>query len=216
MPYINPYVAKSQEHPRIVTDAAALAARRGGWSRELGGLPVWLEVGVGMGRFFRDRAGRELDKAFVGFEIRFKRLYNTASKLDPTRPTGWALAKAMGQDVARYFSPGELAGAFVLFPDPWAKKKQRKHRLVRAPFLRDLAACVRPGGTFVFKTDHQEYFATSLAEEFPQVPEWKLSYETRDLHADPENDARYIHTEFEDMTTQKEGAKICLAEFTRI
>lgn len=215
MPFINPYVAKSQEHPRIVTDAMALGDRRGKWSRELGGLPVWLEVGVGMGRFFRDRASRDLDRAFVGFEIRFKRLYNTASRLDPVRPQGWLLAKAMGEDVARYFAPGELDGAFVLFPDPWAKKKQRKHRLVRAQFLKDLAACVKKGGKFTFKTDHQEYFATSLAEEFSQVPEWKLTYETRDLHADAAKDAEYVHTEFEEMTVHKEKARICLAEFTR-
>lgn len=216
MPFVNPYITKTQEHPRVEINTPQLALRRGNWKKELGELPIFLEIGVGMGRFFRDRATKETDKTFVGFEIRYKRLWNTASKLNAVRPHGWMLAKALGEDVARYFQPQELSGVFILFPDPWAKKKQRKHRLMQAPFLRDLALCIKPGGILVFKTDHQEYFSTTLAQEFCQVPEWKCLYTTNDLHSDSAKDAQYLHTEFEDMTTRKEGAKICLSEWMRV
>ncbi len=216
MPFQNPYIEKTQSHPAVLQDQKELSELRGKWSARLGaGKPIFLEVGVGMGRFFRLEAASHPENAYVGMELRYKRLWNTAHKLEADRPDGWALVKGRGEDVARVFGPGELSGAFVFFPDPWPKKKQKKHRMVQKPFLTDLAKCVRKGGTLWFKTDHQEYFSFVVDEVLPQCPEWELKFVTRDLHADPAWSGKFVKTEFEVMTMTKEGAKVGLAEIVR-
>jgi tRNA (guanine-N7-)-methyltransferase len=61
-------------------------------------------------------------------------------------------------------APGSLAGIHVYFPDPWHKKKHNKRRLIPAPFVRELAARLAPGGYLHCATDWQPY-----AEQMLQV-----------------------------------------------
>ncbi|MGC6404506.1 MAG: tRNA (guanine(46)-N(7))-methyltransferase TrmB [Candidatus Comchoanobacterales bacterium] len=46
---------------------------------------------------------------------------------------------------------------FVLFADPWPKKKQRKRRLIQASFLKQLAALMNQDGSIWIATDCEQY-----------------------------------------------------------
>jgi tRNA (guanine-N7-)-methyltransferase len=52
---------------------------------------------------------------------------------------------------------------FILFPDPWPKRRHWKNRLIQPGFLDRLAACAAPGTRLCFRTDHAPYFAAAVA-----------------------------------------------------
>ena len=46
---------------------------------------------------------------------------------------------------------------FILFPDPWPKKRHHKRRLIKADVVAALNAALIPGGRLLVKTDHEGY-----------------------------------------------------------
>ena len=57
---------------------------------------------------------------------------------------------------------GCLDRVFILFPDPWPKKKHQKRRIIQAPFLDALARVMKPGGRLRFATDVRSYADEAL------------------------------------------------------
>ena len=47
-----------------------------------------------------------------------------------------------------------LAGAYVLFPDPWPKNRHAARRILQPAVLDELARLIRPGGLLVLASDH--------------------------------------------------------------
>jgi tRNA (guanine-N7-)-methyltransferase len=66
-----------------------------------------------------------------------------------------------------------IDAVFMLFPDPWPKKRHHKNRMVQAAFLDRLAAVVRGGGRFHFRTDDAAYFEWTEAL-LAEHPAWAL------------------------------------------
>ena len=58
---------------------------------------------------------------------------------------------------------GCLARVDLLYPDPWPKRRQRKRRFVSEAALDRLARVMRPGATFRFATDIDDYAGWTLA-----------------------------------------------------
>ena len=95
-------------------------------------------------------------------ELRYKRLFTTAEKALKSGHTHFAVVKDYAQNIAKIFSPGEITETYIFFPDPWEKPSERKNRLMQADFLKDLYEITQTGGKVYFKTDHREYFDSSL------------------------------------------------------
>ncbi len=62
----------------------------------------------------------------------------------------------------RWLPEASIGRAFVLFPDPWPKKRHAKRRLVAAPLLDMLARVLRPGAELRIGTDIGDYARTML------------------------------------------------------
>jgi tRNA (guanine-N7-)-methyltransferase len=52
---------------------------------------------------------------------------------------------------------------FVLFPDPWPKRRHWKHRVIQPAFLSMLAERAEPGTQLCFRTDYAPYFTEASA-----------------------------------------------------
>ena len=66
------------------------------------------------------------------------------------------------RDVLRWLPQGSVGRVFVLFPDPWPKKRHVKRRLFAKPLLDALARVMRPGAELRLATDVGDYARTSL------------------------------------------------------
>ena len=55
--------------------------------------------------------------------------------------------------------PASVAALHIYFPDPWPKKKHRRHRLVNERFPALANQVLVPGGVVYLRTDDADYFA---------------------------------------------------------
>jgi len=55
-----------------------------------------------------------------------------------------------------------LDGIFILFPDPWPKKRHHKRRLIQASFLNECHRLLKPQGVIRFASDHPDLVEFTL------------------------------------------------------
>lgn len=171
-PTVNPYVAKIKEGlaggEMPVLFGPALAGKKGHWHQQLPkAQDLVLEIGCHKGDVLAALAKDHPHLGFIGFDITFKRVVETALKGQKLGNL-WSLL-ANGRALGELFAPGELSGVILFFPDPWArKKKQMKNRLVNESFVKNLGLALKSGGFFWFKTDHYGYYkeVEGFMEEF--------------------------------------------------
>ncbi len=68
---------------------------------------------------------------------------------------------------------GSIARCFILFADPWPKKRHNKRRIVNPETLTDLARVLRPGGELLLATDDRG-LAEWYREAVPAHPSFIL------------------------------------------
>ena len=66
------------------------------------------------------------------------------------------------RDVLRWLPEACIGRAFILFPDPWPKRKHQKRRLVNDLTLALLARVLKPGAELRIGTDIGDYARTLL------------------------------------------------------
>jgi tRNA (guanine-N7-)-methyltransferase len=150
---LSPYLFELDDLPRPCTAESLFGAPA----------PLEVEVGSGKGLFLRRAAADHPEHRYLGIEIVRKYARFAAAAL---AKRGLTAAKVVAGDGMRLFDEflpdGSLEAVHVYFPDPWWKKRHRKRRVMREPFLRHVERSLRPGGTLHFWTDVEEYFDESL------------------------------------------------------
>jgi tRNA (guanine-N7-)-methyltransferase len=135
---------------------------------------ITLEIGCGHGHFLARYAEAHPERFCLGIDILNDRLERATKKRNRAGLTNLHFHKAEATELLECLPPGiSFAEVFLLFPDPWPKKRHHKNRLVRHDFLATLATRMVPGGKFYFRTDHAEYFATGH-EVLATHPAWRL------------------------------------------
>lgn len=194
--YVNPYLSRLNEFPeRLFTFSNETADRSRIEALRRSASELICELGCGSGAFLLEIARRRPRAMLFGFELRFKRSVRTIEKALRDKLENVYLLHTDARNVLEIFGPQSISAVYLNFPDPWAKRREQKHRLLSADFIGVIAQLLKPGGTFSFKTDHEEYFESAL-----RVIESSMAFEgllkTRDLYQSAyltEN----IQTEFE-------------------
>jgi tRNA (guanine-N7-)-methyltransferase len=128
-----------------------------------------LEIGPGRGDFILSAAEQNPDKKLVAIELSKKRHFKLIPRVEKRGLTNILLIGGNARVVLpRYFEPGSFEKIYVLFPDPWPKKRHYPHRLMSVEFITLLADCLRNGGELYFATDFRPY-ADWVVENMRQV-----------------------------------------------
>jgi len=119
--------------------------------------PLHVDLGCGDGSFLCALAQRLPDKNFLGIERLSGRVRSTARKatsLDNVR-----LLQMESFYAVRYLLPAESVETFyLLFPDPWPKRRHHRRRIVTSDFLNSVHAALEQNGVIYIATDHLDYF----------------------------------------------------------
>ena len=212
----NPYKILVEEHEKILDDEQDLFNNRAWkWSDFFANKnPIYLEIGTWMWNFFSKESSRNLDKNFIGIELKYKRLYNSAEKAIELWTKDFVMIKTFAQNIDKMFASEEIDKTYVFFPDPWGKKdRQKKHRLFQEKFIRDLYEKTKSGWKLIFKTDHLEYFDTTIAL-FEEIWIWKINIKSHDYEKELDHFETNEMTEFEHIF-RKERKKINYVEFEK-
>ena len=135
--------------------------RRLDWSDILPDIagPVEIDVGAGKGRLLVERAAERPGAGFLGIERQLVRCRRIARRALRRRISTIRLIRADARYVLEYLVPPHSAGrVYVLFPDPWPKKRHQRRRLMQGTIDEVIYRCLVPGGLLHFATDHGPYF----------------------------------------------------------
>jgi tRNA (guanine-N7-)-methyltransferase len=134
---------------------------------------VW-EIGSGHGHFLVRYAQAYPEKYCVGVDIIRDRLARSGRKLARARLTNCRFVPAEAREFLEALpSSVTLEEIWVLFPDPWPKKRHHKNRILQTEFLEALAGRAGEGARLYFRTDHAEYFS-AVAGLFANLQTWRL------------------------------------------
>jgi tRNA (guanine-N7-)-methyltransferase len=122
--------------------------------------PLEVELGCGDASFLVEYARQNPEKNFIGVE----RLLGRISKLNRKgRRAGLTNLRGVRIESSyflQYLLPPRSASVLhIYYPDPWPKKKHRKHRLINEMFPKLARAALTPGGVVFLRTDDTDYFA---------------------------------------------------------
>lgn len=181
----NPYSQKLAEFPATIVspEQAEMLGQSGAdaWARffqkrsERLGRKLVLEIGCSNAEYLSSIAKEHPDCAFVGLDWKFKVIYKGAKRIEREQLSNLILIRGLAQDLPKYFGASTLDEIWIFFPDPWAKKSQLKHRLVREAFLLEMHRLLKPGGRIHFKTDHPGYYQwvlSLLGLPEPELPKY--------------------------------------------
>lgn len=133
-------------------------------SRTFGAKSVWLEIGFGGGEHLLHQAARNPGVGLIGCE---PYLNGVAMLLGRVRDAGvdnLAIWPGDARDLLDVLPAGSVEKAFLLYPDPWPKKKHHRRRFVTAEHLDPLHAALAPGAEFRIATDIPDYVRQALIE----------------------------------------------------
>jgi tRNA (guanine-N7-)-methyltransferase len=121
--------------------------------------PLEVELGCGDASFLAEYARQHSQINFLGVE----RLLGRLRKLDRKgRRMGVSNLRGVRIESAyclEFLLPPNVATALhIYFPDPWPKKKHRKHRLINERFPTLAWRSLAPGGVVYLRTDDEDYF----------------------------------------------------------
>ncbi len=170
--------------------------------------PLQLEIGMGKGRFIMGMAKLHPEINYIGVEVYESVLYRALQKLERIEE-GFENLRFLcvnAADLSEYLKDGSVDKIYLNFSDPWPKERHAHRRLVSANFLKLFSCLLKDEGIIEFKTDNVGLFEYGLT----QIEEagYELLYETRDLHADEDEMAGNVMTEYEEKFSAK-GNKIC-------
>ena len=121
--------------------------------------PLEVELGCGDASFIAEHARLHLERNFIGIE----RLLGRIKKLDK-KGRRFGLVNLRGVRIENaYFlewllPPHSASALHAYFPDPWPKKKHRRHRLINERFPALAGKALSPGGFVFLRTDDADYF----------------------------------------------------------
>jgi tRNA (guanine-N7-)-methyltransferase len=140
--------------------------------------PLHVDLGCGDGSFLLALAAQIPRNNFLGVERLLRRVRSASRKA--VRVNNVRILRAETSYVVRYLLPeGSVETFYLLFPDPWPKRRHHRRRIVTKDFLMAAWAALAKNGTVRIATDQSNYFnrISQLAEESTNFAAIKLNGE---------------------------------------
>jgi tRNA (guanine-N7-)-methyltransferase len=128
---------------------------------------ISIEIGCGHGELLRHLASRNPDTLWLGFEVTKTYTLKTKKKLKDL-DNAFVFKGDGYSNALNLTSEATLTKIYVLFPDPWHKKKHHKRRPLIEKWFRDIHSNLIDGGEIFFATDWMEYY-DFVSKEFKKV-----------------------------------------------
>lgn len=159
--------------------------------------PIYLEIGMGKGKFIVQNAMEFPDINFIGIEKEGSVLVKAIEKV-VDKPSNLFFIKADAVNILQYFNKDEIDKIFLNFSDPWPKNRHTKRRLTYNSNLDNYRHILKSEGSIAFKSDNRHLFEFSLMNFITE--KFAIIDLSLDLHADKE---KIITTEYEDRFVEK-------------
>ncbi|MHA6287823.1 tRNA (guanosine(46)-N7)-methyltransferase TrmB [Maricaulis sp. CAU 1757] len=123
-----------------------------------------LEIGFGGGEHLAAQAARHPEYGYIGIEPFLNGVAKALTYVDEQGLENVRLHRGDARDVLPRFAEASLDRIFLLFPDPWHKKRHAKRRFVQPETRDQFARLLKPGGQLRIATDVKSYADHCMAE----------------------------------------------------
>lgn len=170
---------------------------KGRWKELFGNdNPVYIEVGMGKGKFITGMAQIHPEINFIGIEKYSSVLIRAIEKRKELEINNLMFIRMDAENIEDVFEKNEVAGIYLNFSDPWPKDRHAKRRLTSRQFLARYDKILAGDGVIEFKTDNRGLFDFSLEEA--KRADWEMTAFTYDLHNDEKLNIGNVMTEYEE------------------
>jgi tRNA (guanine-N7-)-methyltransferase len=135
---------------------------------------IWLEIGFGGGEHLAAQAASHSEIGFIGCEPFINGVSMLLVLLDEQQIGNVRIVNEDARLLLRALPAGAIDRAFLLFPDPWPKRRHEGRRFVNPEALDLLARVLADGAEFRVATDHailQDWMPARLGEH----PDFELT-----------------------------------------
>ncbi|MFQ5566197.1 MAG: tRNA (guanosine(46)-N7)-methyltransferase TrmB [Paracoccaceae bacterium] len=123
---------------------------------------IWLEIGFGGGEHMLHMAAQHADVGIIGCEPFINGVAKLLSGIERAGVTNLAIHPGDARDLMDVLPGGAITQVFLLYPDPWPKKRHHKRRFINPENLDQLARIMAPGAVLRLATDIADYVRHSL------------------------------------------------------
>ena len=135
--------------------------------------PIWLEIGFGGGEHLVHQAIAHPETAIIGCEPYINGIAMLLGKIRTAGAQNIAIHPGDARDLLDVLPAASLSGVFLLYPDPWPKKRHHRRRFVTPDHLAPLARAMAPGAFLRIATDIPDYVRQTLEEVPGQGFDWR-------------------------------------------
>lgn len=149
--------------PRIRIDIPAAPAGLDPRSLFSGSIDaVWLEIGFGAGEHLAHQAAAHETVGMIGCEPFIDGVASLLARIDSASLSNVRIYDEDTRALLPALASSSIDRVFLLFNDPWPKKRHHRRRFVQPQMVAAIARILCDDGEFLFASDHAEYTRWSL------------------------------------------------------
>jgi tRNA (guanine-N7-)-methyltransferase len=123
---------------------------------------IWLEIGFGGGEHLAQLAEQHPQIGFIGCEVFENGIVKLLAQIEQRRLDNIRIFGDDARLMIAALSPASVDRVFILFPDPWPKRRQHKRRIVSRETLDGLAEIMTDDAELRVATDDADYLSWIL------------------------------------------------------
>jgi len=151
------------------------------------GQSVWLEIGYGGGEHLAAQAECHPEISLIGCEVFEPGIVRLLAQIERRHLDNIRVFADDARLLIAALPPASIDRVFILFPDPWPKRRHEKRRIVSRATLDALAVIMTDGGELRLATDDSNYLCWMLERVTDhQAFDW-LARGPRDWRERPED-----------------------------
>lgn len=137
---------------------------------------IALEIGFGAGEHLAAQAAAHDSWGFIGCEVYVNGVTSMLTQIEERGLKNVILHDGDARELLDWLPDASMQRIFVLFPDPWPKKRHRKRRLINPRTMDIFARVMRPGAELHIASDIGDYVRTTLLahQAVPEL-EWRAT-----------------------------------------
>ncbi|WP_119301770.1 tRNA (guanosine(46)-N7)-methyltransferase TrmB [Dongia deserti] len=124
---------------------------------------VWLEIGFGGGEHLAEQARAHPEAGLIGCEVFLNGIATLLSQVSSLGLSNVRVYPEDARDLLDALPDASLDRVFLLFPDPWPKRRHADRRFIQPANLDQLARLMKPGAEFRVASDDPIYIGWVLA-----------------------------------------------------
>ncbi len=155
------------------------------WLEEISDRPLYLDIGMGMGRFLMYEAEKNPQNAYLGIDPDYQCIKKNLQKLSNRKKKGIEVDHVNVFYGSVYYLLPELPQnsidtVYISYPDPWFKRRHLKRRLVKKELFSTLKPLLKKNASIFVQTDIEDY-AKYIDCELEKVTGFEIQFEAHSL-----------------------------------